>query len=246
MMASGTPDGLVLFKQQVHSNIARWVNRLRHRRGKFWERRGASSRILDEASNWERLEYLYTNPVKADLCKTAEAWPGFTTLPESLGRPPRVYEYLDREAYNRARKRHPEVDREQFITRHTLKVSPLPGYAHDPDGFARELSAMLARTEEDLTAQRRLAKKKLIPRKKLLSIRWTDAPRHTKRSPRPLCHSSCPERKAKFLESYREFCHAYRVASTAYRDGELTVSFPEGAFRPTLPASVTMRQLLAA
>ncbi len=75
------PHGnIVLFKQQLHSLVARGLNALHALSGPLW---GAESpcftrRSADDESLRD-LVYTLTNPVEAGLVKWSRLWPGFTT-----------------------------------------------------------------------------------------------------------------------------------------------------------------------
>jgi putative transposase len=76
------PHGnLALFKQLLHSMIARGRNARLRRHDTFWSGDDAcdTRRPTDDESLGD-LVYTLTNPVKAGLVKWARQWPGFTTL----------------------------------------------------------------------------------------------------------------------------------------------------------------------
>jgi hypothetical protein len=76
------PNGnLVLFKQLLHSMIARGRNARLGRHDSFWSGDDAcdTRRPTDDESLGD-LVYTLTNPVKAGLVKWGRLWPGFTTI----------------------------------------------------------------------------------------------------------------------------------------------------------------------
>ena len=237
LIVSGKADAIRHFKRRVYGNIAKWVNRFRKLSGRFWHRRGSSSAILSEPFNWDKLIYTLLNPVTAGLCARAADWIGFITLPENLGAEPRVYEYLDLEKYNQARRRDPNVSKEEFITRHPLKVTPLPEFAGDPEGFAVALKEALAQHEDELAKERRQAGRRVLTPRQILERPFTSSSPNPKQGKRPLCHGT-KELCDAYREAYREYCAVYKTASKDFRDGKLTTPFPEGCFRPQVASAI--------
>jgi putative transposase len=76
------PDGnLPLFKQLLHSMIARGRNARLGRHDSFWSGDDAcDTRRPSDDESLRDLVYTLTNPVKAGLVKWGRLWPGFTTL----------------------------------------------------------------------------------------------------------------------------------------------------------------------
>jgi hypothetical protein len=56
--------------------------------------------------------------------------------------------------------------------------------------------------------------------------------RKKERSPRPPCHTSFPALLKEHLETFRAFVASFRSASERWRQGDVDVVFPEGAYRP--------------
>jgi hypothetical protein len=219
----------------VEGQIAKQVNRFRSRRGVLWARRFSAEPIRDEASAWDKLCYLYLNPVRANLADHCRDWMGFHTLRESFGKPARCYTYLDKAAYRVALCKDPEARKKDFEQTHVLRVHPLPGFEGEPEEFASRLRARLRSDEAELRAERRAAGQEIMPLEHILSTDPTDAPSQPKCSPRPLCHAATKAARAAYREIYRAFCNAYRLASAAFRAGDLKAAFPEFAFRPPPP-----------
>jgi hypothetical protein len=59
-----------------------------------------------------------------------------------------------------------------------------------------------------------------------------DRPSRPERSPAPLCHTTIPRLREKYMEGYRSFTTVYRPASVAWRRGDLSAVFPPMAVRP--------------
>ncbi|PRQ04230.1 hypothetical protein ENSA5_09610 [Enhygromyxa salina] len=81
------PEGnIVLFKQKLHSLIARGLNAWRGRRDTFWSGDGGCDTLrLDDEESLGDLVYTLTNPVSAGLVRWSRLWPGFTTIGWKFG-----------------------------------------------------------------------------------------------------------------------------------------------------------------
>jgi hypothetical protein len=194
-------------------NLARAVNRIRGRRGPFFERRYSAEPILDVEALHDRVVYVATNPVKAGLCKRVSEWPGVALV---------------------ARDRRPVQTTISWFDRHlrcsgALTVHPVP--AIDSVGSSSICTAIKSR-ERTLALERSRTGRRALTRSRVLSQSWRAAPRSPERSPRPLCHASDPRLRRWYRESARAFADAFREASQLLRDGAMRVAFPEWSFPP--------------
>lgn len=240
MLVSGSAPHIAELCGYLFGVLARRVNALRGRTGKLWHRRYSAEPVLDDEAALRKLAYLYANPVNDNLVARCSDWPGFSTLPESLGHAPRTFTWRRKGALERARIRDPHADPADFETSHTLVVHPLPHFAGVPAAERIErLRSVLDGVEDEARRRRRTEGRRLMPRRTLLNCDPESAPRRSKRSPRPLCHASTARGFFDYLRVYRAFADAFRLASRAFRAGELGVAFPRFAFPPPLPAFVT-------
>ena len=65
----------------LFGNLAKSVNRIRDRRGTFYDRRLSATVILDAESLLDRVVYTIANPAAADLCEHYGDWSGLTLFP---------------------------------------------------------------------------------------------------------------------------------------------------------------------
>lgn len=61
-------------------------------------------------------------------------------------------------------------------------------------------------------------------------------PASSKRGPQPLCFASLASIREQFKLTWKAFRAAYAAASIAYRNGDHSVEFPKGSYRPRLDA----------
>lgn len=70
-------EDIPAFMQYLQSAIAKQINRLRCRVGKFWAGRYSCEPILDEESLEQKLQYVLANPIRAYQVRHPSRWPGF-------------------------------------------------------------------------------------------------------------------------------------------------------------------------
>ena len=75
--------------------------------------------------------------------------------------------------------------------------------------------------------------KKPVGQKRILAMDPHTQPEKTDKSPAPLCHSGCPEKKREFKAAFREFVSAYKEAYQRILKHRLRLEFPDGALPPT-------------
>src|SRR5699024_8681166 len=66
------------FMQRLQSRIARKLNKLYERKGKFFEGRYKKADLLDEDAALERFDYVTNLPISAGLVDRIEDWPGLS------------------------------------------------------------------------------------------------------------------------------------------------------------------------
>jgi REP element-mobilizing transposase RayT len=235
LMAS-VEHGAVLsdFIGYLESNIARIVGPHLDWRGPFWERRFSAEPILDDDALIGRLSYTIAQGAKDDLVSVAELWPGLTCIPELIHGHKRCFPWYDRSARCEARRRGEPVDDQTFASFETIVLAPLPCWADKSDEERAALAARVLKEANEAASEAR-GPKPVLGVKAILAQDPLSVPRHVKRSPRPLCHSSTVEGFVAFKRLYRDFVAAFREASAAFRAGMLDVEFPEGSFPPHAP-----------
>ena len=218
----------------VLGNLARAVNRIRGRRGSFFERRYSAEPILDIEALHDRLVYVVTNPVKASLCERSSQWPGVLLYVPDQHRKEVPVSWADRDAYRRANPGKPrnadeQPDSEAFRVESTLVVDPIPAF--DGPG-ATTVAASIEARERELAIERGKAQRRTLTPARILAQRWHDAPKRPAHSARPLCHVADPTRRAAFKASFDEFMTLFWEASQRLRDGVARVKFPDWSFPP--------------
>jgi REP element-mobilizing transposase RayT len=213
-------------------NLARAVNRIRGRRGTFFERRYSAEPILDVEALHDRLVYVVTNPVKAGLCRRARDWPGVVLFAGEGVSESVLVSW-------RARSRNEEAGVGEAVASEAaprvdgvLVVDPIP--ALDSEAAASVAQGVEAR-ERSLADERSRTRRPTMTRVRVLAQSWRSAPRDPKRSPRPLCHAADPRLRKAFVRGFEAFVSSFREASAMLREGARELRFPEWSFPPGGP-----------
>lgn len=215
LRAGKDPWSVSRFMQFVKSRVAAGVNRIRKRKGPFWNERFHSIAVLDEPSLvGGRILYALLNPVRAGICERAEEYTGVGSLEHILGIPaacgpvaitfdlPESWQALSPEKLAAARAElREQVRATEADVRATRQASRLP-----PASIERSIEGLAPTTRA------------LNP----------------KRSRQPLCFSSCPSRATAHRAEVRAARQRFAIASTEYRSGRLDVPFPPWMFPPAL------------
>ena len=210
-------------------NLARAVNRLRGRTGSFFERRYSAEPILDVEALHDRLVYVVTNPVKAELCGRVRNWPGVVLFAQGGSSESIPVSWMDRSGNPDiglgaagSLEAAPRVDE-------ILVVEPIPSL--DSADAASVAQAVEAR-ERSLEDGRSNTRRRRMTRARVLAQSWQSAPRTPKRSFRPLCHAADPRIREAFARGFQAFVSGFREASAMLRDGVREIRFPEWSFPP--------------
>jgi REP element-mobilizing transposase RayT len=237
------PKGnLPQFMQYLLTNISKKVGALVDWKGPLWERRYSAEPVLDEEALLGRIRYILSHGVKEGFVRTSREWPGLNSLDELWGRKPRTFRWYDwsRRWLARTGKRVPDRFDERFAEKETLELTPLPLVK-----FARKSKwrRFLRRTLEAIRQHGWRAHPRVMGVPGVLIQDPHHRPERPKRSRRPWCHAVSARLRIEYIERYRAFRRAFSEASTRWRAGDLSVVFPEHAFRPYLrpkaPASPT-------
>lgn len=213
------------FEENVNREIARRINWINHREGKFWERRYDDQPILNEDDLLEAFLYITTNPVKHGLIRDPATWPGFNTCNMSINEKGETYSFNHYSAENVA-------DR---ITHHTIVIKPLPQFAALSSKKRKEKIGQLINERTKLLIEERKANGMgFLGLEAIKEQDPNDKPISVSRSPRPHCYSKNPEVIKEHRRNVLNRRDQYTEASARYRLGDVNALFPEYSFKPPL------------
>lgn len=224
------------FMQYIESNIAKKVGDLVGWKDKFWARRFSAEPILDDDALIGKLRYIFSHGVKENLVDAANQWPGLTCIPELAHGIKRYFEWHDQTAEYIARRRGDDIRPGQFVIRYPIELKTLPCWAQLPKEEQQQRARdIIDEVEKEARQRRKKDKQSVLGVDNILNQDPLEMPGTSKRSHRPLCHASTRKAWDEFKDTYKKFADDYRVASEKFRQGDLSVIFPDHAFKPPLP-----------
>jgi hypothetical protein len=230
-------DNVAPFFRDVHSLIARGINRLRNREGHVFGGRSRIHPCLDDTVAEAKLVYAMTNCTKDHLIDKTSTSPLFSTYRhQGTGRTLK-YWYIDHEAYWTAggsrNKRHRLKNYLKWVN---WSCVPLPHQQSMTDSQRQTwIRKNVNEIEDAVRKERRANGQTIIGFDKLKETDPRNRPKNPKESgPEPFCHASDKETAKEYQKKWKVFRDAHIQASADYRDGLFDRDFPDGSFRPPL------------
>lgn len=226
------------FMKTMNESIARELNRLRGRRGHFFEGRYRAIPILDEDHLRNRLAYVHAQPVRHKLVRRVENWPGLSSFRAFV----EGKQYVEIAARDTASWRAAGAQRSRtidFITRVQIPLATPPCWRDwDEDRIQHERvlhkSAVRDWEHAERDERKRGRRRKDVNPRRYTRINPFSRPnRNTteSRRPRPWAHGT-PAAIRTFRESYRTAVAAFRMAVRLFRETRVLGTFPDGVFPP--------------
>jgi putative transposase len=217
------PEGnLVLFKQLLHSMIARGRNARLGRHDSFWSGDDASdTRRPTDDESLSDLVYTLTNPVKAGLVKWGRIWPGFTTIGWRFG---------ETRTFTRPKWFFDESGKMPEQVSLTLVRPPIFPELDDKALYDLLMAEVRAR-EVDIQRQLRKKGQRFAGLRKLARQHWNRAPQSFEErfTVAPKYAASSKWLVLAELQRDREWERQYAAARALLRDGKRAV-FPAGTY----------------
>jgi REP element-mobilizing transposase RayT len=228
---------LSMFMNHFNSNLAREAGRLAQWREKFWARRFQAIPISDEPeAQIERLAYVLAHGCKEGLVERLRDWPGASAVPALLDGAPLSGHWFDRTRERGARLRGKPFHRLEFATEYTLRLEPLPCWAHlAPEQYRQRIADLVADIEARAAAEREAEGRPALGAEAIRLQNRHDRPAKPQRSPAPLFHAASRKVRLELRRAYGEFLGVFRAAAEQLRAGVTEVVFPAGSFPPALP-----------
>ncbi len=240
ILARGSEDFLWKFAQGVNREIARRVNYIRYREGKFWGRKYDDQIVVEVQDATEAFLYITTNATHHGLVSHPIEWPGLNSYWQSLTERSKKYAFTHYTEYSKAlrkaRRRKEVVRVEDFQTIHTLSLTPLPEFKGlSSRQRISKLKTLIEERIKRITADRKnQGQTAFLGRDAVLAQDPFQTPMKSKRSPRPLCYTKSFTAKLIFMEEYFSTLANYKEASIKFRSGQLDTEFPPHTIKPPL------------
>lgn len=227
------------FMRDFNSAVARSVARYEPKfpGGSLWARRYSAEYLPGDADIEDRFFYTVLQPVNDGLVDDIAQYPGYNCFEDAVTGRARKCKVVRWKEYNDARRWDPTVSIEEFTEICTLKYERLPGYEKLSQ---KEYETVMRAKLKERTAEviKRRGGKPFLGVRGLLNIKPGARPIRTKRSGRrdhrPRVLSKDPDRRSVAEAWYFSTYFEYRECSRRYREGDLSVVFPTGTYKPPL------------
>jgi putative transposase len=236
MLARSQALKMHLFMKDFQGQLARKLNHLRRRTGSFWQDRYTATRVLDDEALVDKLKYTICNPCESNLVRHPKLWEGLNSYSIHKSGDPMVGEVVDRKLYWSLRRKRSNKDLseaqliEMATKRYELKMAKLPKWKNLSDeAYDAKICELVEEHALDLAEARNVP---CLGLRKVRAVHFTDRPRQPKKSPRPVCHTHCAERREAHIAEIREITDRYRKAIGKLRENKTDVSFPSGTIPP--------------
>jgi len=205
------PEGeLADFMGYFEGNLAKAVNKIHQRKGKFWSREYDDVIVDGEEEFWDRYSYIAANPVAAGLVAKPNMWGGVCSVPFVNDNRPVVGKGLDVTGYNEARRHGRKADKKKFEETFTFSLSTPPMLQGLPENEQRNFLSTLIADAGRLARKKRGASSSL-GMEKVLKQSSFDRPNSPAQGARFKIMSFCKARKKELEEMYRRFTGYYRA-----------------------------------
>jgi len=227
------------FMQHFNARIAELVRTLvkDHPGGSVLKHHYSSQYIPLNSDVLHYFLYCAGQAVSSGLAKSIKDYPGYNSYQYAAKKEVVSYRWVDRTAFNRAKRGNLEVREEDFAIYYNLKYEALPGFKKLTETeYQKELGVRLREYIKETLAKNEKAGFKYPNISKLYEVKAGSQPKTTKASKfnsyRPIVLCSCASTKAKILDWYFEIFYAYKSAITNFLTGRLNSHFPDGTYRP--------------
>lgn len=205
--------------------------------GKFWGRRYSSEFLPGAEDIEEYFFYTVLQPVKDGLVERLSDYPGYNCFDDAVSGTERQFKVVRWGEYNTVRYYNPNANILDYTDTVTLRYERLPGYEKlTQDEYSKIMHEKLEARRVKIVAERRAKGLGFMGKAALLKVKPGSRAKNPKTShskshrPRILC--VCDARRAEYKSWYFTIYFRYREASFLYRNGDFTVKFPAGTYRP--------------
>jgi len=221
----------------MQSNLAKEAGRLVDWREKLFPRRYQAIPVTDEdGAQLERFRYILAHGCKEGLVERLRDWPGVHCVRALLEDKPLEGLWFNRTQEYTARKRRGEYDPLQHAEPETITLSPLPCWRDLPEEIRRQrIAEMVEEIEADAARMREQTGHPALGAQAIITQDPHSRPLRPKKSPAPWIHAASKRARLDFIQAYRLFVSAFRVAAEKLNAGDRDARFPIGCFPPGLP-----------
>ena len=227
------------FMRDFNSAAARSVARFQanYPGGSLWARRYSAEYLPGDGDIEDRFFYTVLQPVNDGLVDDISEYPSYNCFEDAVKGRVRKCKVIKWKEYNDARRWNRSVNIEDFTEVCTLRYERLPGYDKLTQQEYETMMRAKLRKRTAEVIKSRVAKPSLGPAA-LSKVKPGTRPIKTKKSGprdhRPRILSKDPKRRSVGEAWYFGTYFEYRKCSKRYREGDLSVAFPKGTYKPPL------------
>ena len=200
--------------------------------GPLFKRRYSSQALPLNVDIENYFFYCALQAVSSGLCQKISDYPGYNFFNDAVRGVNRKYKYFMHAEYGDAKRNNSKVSKKDFWSEHTLKFSRLPG--HEELSQREYIKLMHNKLEERrLTALKKLEKRGYLTKDTLKKVKPGSLPASTKKGGRrPIVLTCCKKAWKNYISFYFSVVERFKNASEKFRNGDLTVEFPKGTYKP--------------
>jgi hypothetical protein len=232
------------FMCYFQANVAKSVNRILNRNGRFWSREYDDVIVDGEDEFFDRFSYTVLNAVKSGLVAAPSQWKGVGSFEYMMEQKPIVATGLNLTKYNDAKRHGRDADKKDFEESYSFELATPPMLQDKPAkermAFIKELmTSAMAKYKKDRLYKPALGMKKILQQNPF------DKPKKSRRAPRFKYMSFCKARRKELEGQYVYFVNLYKYAVQAlytyfespvcrcYVELKTQFPWPEGSYPPS-------------
>lgn len=235
-----------LFMRDFNSAVARLVGRYvkAHGRRSVWARRYSYQVLLREEDIKHWFYYVALNPISSRLVKSIDQYPSYNSVTATITGRKSNYKWINWSKYIERSRYDRSVTPEDFAHEYELILSRLPHFESlDIETYVQALAQELKKHQDELLEKMKLENSGFLGPAKILQQKQGSFPSSTKSSHRysfrPLILTLCNFTKRYFLKYYFALYDAFKLASEAFRAGNMSTKFPDGTYMPPRLVPIT-------
>ena len=205
--------------------------------GGLWARRARSQFLLedDDVENW--FYYAALNPIISGLGQKLGDYPGYNSFSDAISGRVRTFKIVNWSDYNNRIRYNKNLTIEDCTTTYELRFKRLRKYESlSQKEYRKIMLEQFEKRRQEIIKDRKEKGLGFATAEQLRAVKPGTKPKMTKTSTRhthrPLCLTLCRKARERFLKWYFDLLAAYKEASFRFRNGELSVAFPKGTYRP--------------
>ena len=222
--------------------------------GRLWHRRYSAEYMSHQEDIEKYFFYIALQPVNDGLVDRISDYPGYNFFNDAVSGIKRKFKVFNQTRYSDAVRYGSAVNIKDFYDEYELVYQRLPGYEHlSQSEYKRLMHEKLEHYRQEVLIERaEKNKNKSLGKQKLKQITAGSSPRRTKSigrfGHRPRVLATCHQRRHVMKGWYFQIYFEYKEASAKYREGDHSVEFPPGTYKPpkfTCACHDTLESLMA-